>query len=190
MEQCTRSIFLDAVTVLICLLTHIIDVVVGGYMVAKYLRNSNDIIASLIAILLVLPGVMTSILGCCWLQKDASYRGMLPMRFHVIRILSTIFLVSPFSWYVDSLYFLVKRYQARCNAEVAALQRVTDAMVSCMSDAAFLRLCHSCYSTAPSSVLQLYLLLKYNNRLAGYLQLYLLLACNYPLAGSSCLSFI
>lgn len=92
--------------------------------------------------------------------------------------------------YVDSLYFLVKRYQARCNAEVAALQRVTDAMVSCMSDAAFLRLCHSCYSTAPSSVLQLYLLLKYNNRLAGYLQLYLLLACNYPLAGSSCPSFI
>ena len=71
------------------------------------------------------------------------------------------------SRHMDSLYFLVKRYHARSNGEVAAFQRLTDAMVGCVNDAALLRLFHSCLSTAPSSVLQLYLLLKYNHRLAG-----------------------
>ena len=81
------------------------------------------------------------------------------------------------SRHMDSLYFLVKRYHARSNGEVAAFQRLTDAMVGCVNDAALLRLFHSCLSTAPSSVLQLYLLLKYNHRLAGWFSIILTLLC-------------
>ena len=95
MEQCTRNIFLDVLSVLTCLLTYIIDLVMGGFLVAKYLKNSNEFIAILAAILLALPGFFTSILSCWWLQKGSTYQNMLPMRFHVIRILSTIFLISP-----------------------------------------------------------------------------------------------
>lgn len=95
LEPCTGYIFLDVATVLFCLLTYIIDVIVSGFLVAKYLKNSNEFIAILAAALLVLPGIITSILGGCWIHKDSPYRKMLPMSFHVFRILSIIFLVSP-----------------------------------------------------------------------------------------------
>ena len=96
-EQCARSVLSDLLMVLVCLLTYVIDLIVSAFLVAKYLKNSNEVIAILVTVLLLLPGVMTSILSCCWLLKDPPYRKMLPNRFHVVRTLSIIFLVSPLS---------------------------------------------------------------------------------------------
>jgi len=169
-EQCARSVLSDLLMVLVCLLTYVIDLIVSAFLVAKYLKNSNEVIAILVTVLLLLPGVMTSILSCCWLLKDPPYRKMLPNRFHVVRTLSIIFLVSPLSGYINSLYFLLQRYQTRSNGEVAALQRVTDAMVGCVCEVTLLRLFQSVLSTTPSSVLEFYLLLKHNHRLEGMLE--------------------
>ena len=61
--------------------------------------------------------------------------------------------------YAESLYFLLKRYEALVRGELVALQRAYDAMKIVAADVSRLRLFHGVFTAAPQLALQLYLLI-------------------------------
>lgn len=98
MEHGSQLVLLDLVLVLGSLVTFILDLVINSLVAYNHLIKNDYGIAFAVLLSLFLPGIVTSVLSCCWLTGDISQsRENLPSLFHVFQILTTIFLVSPIS---------------------------------------------------------------------------------------------
>lgn len=99
MERGGGLVLLDFLLVIVSLVTHIVDLLVSCYTAYKQFYMGNYAIVAVTALLVFVPGIITSILSCFWLARGSSQlvRPKLPTLFHVFRILSVVFLNSPVS---------------------------------------------------------------------------------------------
>ena len=157
-------VLLDLVVILMSLVTYLCDLIAYCLVVWKYyfVPNQTYIVVTSFCFLLF-PGGVTSIVSsvrACSQSTSAESNPKLPTLFKYVRYVCIACLISPVSGYIDSLYFLSKRFKALDKGELLALQRASDVMFATAADAAYLRLFPTILAAVPQFSIHLYLLIQ------------------------------
>lgn len=94
----SRFMLLDLVLISLSALSYINDISINFIVVHKYFYDADYMMAAIFALLVFLPGFITSIMSCLWSERNSlTVDSKLPTVFPILRILAIVFLLSPLS---------------------------------------------------------------------------------------------